>query len=113
MIQAIDWAASPLDAKKALLALWNVTPAEDAKLSEDAGRDLKFDDFLYPRPKNWHCIFCGWRCTEDFNDYICKQCGKIRPFAGGTATMVKCKGCGGFSLALAQFCEWCGQSVGA
>ncbi len=69
------------------------------------------DDYRYPRPRNWHCIFCGYWCTGDFNDYICKHCGKTRPFDDGSATMINCKGCGGYSLAMAQFCEWCGLST--
>jgi hypothetical protein len=68
--------------------------------------------FLYSRPTTWHCIFCGWRCTESFNDYLCKSCGRIRPFAGGSATMVECKTCKQMSLALASFCEWCGMRIG-
>jgi len=65
---------------------------------------------LYSRPENWYCIFCGWHCTEPFNDYICKSCGSLRPFAGGSATMVFCNKCMQFSLGVAQFCEWCGSS---
>lgn len=62
----------------------------------------------YPRPKAWHCIYCGWRCDQEFNDYFCGGCGTVRPFAGGSATMIRCGLCGGMSLALARFCEWCG-----
>jgi hypothetical protein len=65
----------------------------------------------YPRPVNWYCIFCGWKCTETFNDYICKSCEKLRPFAGGSATMIQCKSCKQMNLALASFCEWCGKAI--
>ena len=66
---------------------------------------------LQPRPKRWHCIFCGWKCRESFNDYICKQCSQLRPFLGGSATMITCGTCGGFNLAVATCCEWCGSSI--
>jgi hypothetical protein len=113
LIQAVDWASSPSQAQELLLAMWGVPPDQHKRPAATPADELKFDDYLYARPKNWHCIFCGWRCDEDFNDYICKQCGKLRPFAGGSATMIKCKACEGFSLALARFCEWCGASIGA
>jgi hypothetical protein len=63
----------------------------------------------YTRPKIWHCIICGWRCEEDYNDYICKQCNTLRTFAGGSATMVECRACKQWSLARASYCEWCGE----
>ena len=68
--------------------------------------------FLAVRPQTWHCIFCGWRCNESFNDYLCKSCQRIRPFAGGSATMVGCRKCKQFSLGIAVFCEWCGSGIG-
>ena len=64
---------------------------------------------LYARPQDWFCIFCGWKCDESFNDYICKQCGQLRPFVGGSATVRQCGRCEGLSLAVAQYCEWCGM----
>lgn len=60
------------------------------------------------RPKHWHCIACGWRCDQSYNDYLCGQCGAIRPFVGGSATMMQCRQCREWNLALARFCEWCG-----
>lgn len=57
---------------------------------------------------HWHCVFCGWRCDEDFNDYICKRCGQLRPYAGGSATKQLCRSCNRWSLSVARFCEWCG-----
>lgn len=60
------------------------------------------------RPKHWHCIACGWRCDQGYNDYLCGQCGTIRPFLGGSATMMQCRHCQQWNLALARFCEWCG-----
>lgn len=62
------------------------------------------------RPKHWHCIACGWRCDQSYNDYLCGQCGAIRPFLGGSATMMQCRHCRQWNLALARFCEWCGAS---
>lgn len=66
---------------------------------------------LHARPKIWHCIYCGWHCNEPHNDYICKQCHQIRPFAGGSATMKECRNCEQWSLAIAAFCEWCGKNI--
>jgi hypothetical protein len=63
------------------------------------------------RPKDWHCIACGWHCNEPGNDYLCRQCGALRPFAGGGVTMILCNACKHWSLALARFCEWCGTSI--
>ena len=57
-------------------------------LYDPFAREYGRHDFLFSRPVTWHCVFCGWRCTESFNDYICKSCERIRPFAGGSATMV-------------------------
>ncbi len=64
---------------------------------------------LYRRPKQWHCIYCGWRCDEHYNDYLCKRCNAVRPFAGGSATMIQCASCSEMSLAIASYCEWCAQ----
>lgn len=63
------------------------------------------------RPKQWHCMGCGWRCNEPGNDYLCRQCGALRPFVGGGATMILCKTCNQWSLVLARFCEWCGNKI--
>ena len=65
----------------------------------------------YARPKVWHCMFCGWRCEEPWNDYQCRRCDVLRPFAGGSATVARCVSCGEWSLALARFCEWCGTQI--
>jgi hypothetical protein len=67
---------------------------------------------LYSRPEKWFCIFCGWKCDESFNDYICKRCRQLRPFVGGSATICQCQKCEGLSLAVAHYCEWCGASFG-
>jgi serine/threonine protein kinase len=66
----------------------------------------------YPRPARWFCIYCGWECTESFNDYVCKSCGQLRPGAGGSATMRSCSKCKQWSLAIAKYCEWCGNQLG-
>lgn len=66
----------------------------------------------FERPKRWHCLFCGWRCDDPANDYQCRQCSQLRPYLGGSCTMVQCRVCQGFSLGLARFCEWCGQAMG-
>lgn len=70
------------------------------------------DRLTFERPKRWHCLFCGWRCDDSANDYQCRQCSQLRPYVGGSCTMVQCRTCQGFSLALARYCEWCGQAMG-
>jgi hypothetical protein len=107
MVQAVDWREVSNEAKGRLLdALPVAGPAADG----DPSNFRQVDGYLYPRPKNWHCIFCGWHCEQDYNDYLCNQCDRVRPFAGGQATMMQCRSCEGFSLGLARFCEWCGTS---
>lgn len=64
----------------------------------------------YARPRVWHCIYCGWRCDLDYDNYLCHQCKAVRPFFAPGATMVKCSSCAQWSLAMASFCEWCGRS---
>ena len=80
-------------------------------LYDPFAREYGRHDFLYSRPVKWYCMFCGWRCNESFNDYICKSCKRIRPFAGGSATMRQCNSCKQMNLALASFCEWCGTRI--
>ena len=111
LVQSVDWTSSSADAKIQLLYAGVFHPLKNQICESAPSQDLKFDGYLFGRPKNWHCIFCGWKCQERVNDYICKQCKQIRPFAGGQATMIKCRVCGGFSLALAHYCEWCGGDV--
>ena len=113
LIQAVDWRASSVDAKKRLLAVLEIQSTNDDGRSTSSRPNVKFDDYLFSRPKNWHCIFCGWKCDDSFNDYMCKQCNNFRPFSGGSSTMVKCRACEGFSLAVAQYCEWCGARIRA
>lgn len=85
---------------------------EGGRLYDPFAKEYGRHGFLFSRPVTWHCVFCGWRCTESFNDYICKSCKRIRPFAGGSATMIQCDACKQMSLALASFCEWCGTRLG-
>jgi hypothetical protein len=66
---------------------------------------------LAQRPKRWHCVACGWRCDDSYNDYRCEQCNAIRPFLGGSATMIQCRDCRQWNFALARFCEWCGENL--
>ena len=65
---------------------------------------------FFVRPEHWYCIFCGWDCQQEHNSYRCGQCKKIRPFAGGSATMIECAVCHRYSLGVAAFCEWCGHA---
>jgi hypothetical protein len=113
LVQRFDWHGMDADAKQGLLRLWKVDPIGDDSSPPVPSPNVKYDDYLYARPKNWFCIFCGWKCDESFNDYMCKQCDQLRPFAGGQATMVKCNACEGFSLVVAKHCEWCGNKLGA
>lgn len=69
-------------------------------------------DEMYARPAVWHCVFCGWRCELDYADnYFCRDCHGIRPFFAPGATMIQCKVCSGWSIAIAKFCEWCGKNL--
>jgi hypothetical protein len=87
-------------------------PAEaDRQGSGEAPEGPREGVSLKPRPQAWHCIFCGWRCHEDFNDDVCKSCDRLRPFVGSSATMAACRRCGQWNLAVASFCEWCGGRV--
>jgi len=73
----------------------------------------RFDrvEAFYARPRIWHCVYCGWRCEFDYDNYLCHQCNAIRPFFAPGATMCQCKECRGWSLAIARFCEWCGRPL--
>lgn len=109
LVQHFDWRNINSVDKRPLLSQWKIDLERE---NDQPGKSetVKFDDYLYARPANWFCVFCGWKCNEKFNDYICKRCGKIRPFAGGSATMIECRLCQGFSLGVASYCEWCGHS---
>jgi hypothetical protein len=111
LVKSIEWRSSPGAAKEKLLAIFESEEPGYRAVQTDPSEDLKFDDYVFSRPKNWHCIFCGWTCNDKCNDYICRQCDKIRPFAGGSATMIKCRRCDGFSLGIASYCEWCGEAI--
>jgi len=110
MMQFIDFSDASTF-KERLLEVWGLPYQQDGRQeTEDRSALRSSDGFLYTRPKNWFCIFCGWKCDESFNDYICKLCGHLRPFTGGSATVRQCLTCEGFSLALATYCEWCGAT---
>ncbi|BBM86460.1 hypothetical protein [Candidatus Uabimicrobium amorphum] len=63
------------------------------------------------RANPWHCVFCGALNPLPCNDYLCMHCQKIRPFMTLTSTLVKCGCCSKFNFALANFCEWCGDTI--
>jgi hypothetical protein len=92
-----------------LKALGLDDPGKRGMLYDPFAREYGRHEFLYSRPVTWFCIFCGWKCNERFNDYLCKKCHAVRPFAGGSTTVVTCGRCKQASLALARFCEWCGD----
>jgi hypothetical protein len=87
-----------------------IDPGKGGMLYDPFAREYGRHQLLYSRPVTWFCIFCGWKCDESFNDYFCKKCRAVRPFAGGRATMVTCSRCKQLSLAVARFCEWCGDA---
>jgi hypothetical protein len=68
---------------------------------------------FYARPRFWHCVYCGWRCEDSSNPYYCLQCSAIRPFSAPGATMIKCKSCAQWTIAIASYCEWCGRRFAA
>jgi hypothetical protein len=71
----------------------------------------RFDrvEAYYARPRVWHCVHCGWRCDcPEVDNYFCRQCEGIRPFFSPGATMIQCRRCEQYSLAIASYCEWCG-----
>lgn len=60
----------------------------------------------------WHCGYCGWACRQDYNDYMCRACGAVRLKPIGSATMIKCPACTGWSLLIAAYCDKCGHFLG-
>jgi hypothetical protein len=101
------------DALKGLVESMGVefTKGQMATITDPFAERLARVGSLYARPKMWHCIVCGWRCDSRHNDYLCMECGAVRSFAGGSATMAICPECGEGSLAVARFCEWCGAII--
>jgi TIR domain len=98
--------------KKLIVAMdVDISKGSGASIHDPFAKQLGRVSNLYARPKVWHCIFCGWRCEESYNDYMCRGCGALRPFAGEEATMVICRECGQCSLGVARFCEWCGTNL--
>ncbi len=66
------------------------------------------------RPKKWHCIFCGWRCSDPSNNsYLCHRCQRLRPLMADSCTCIQCLLCNELSLAAGSYCEWCGERLGA
>jgi hypothetical protein len=66
---------------------------------------------LSSRPVQWFCIKCGAGPMPSYNDYMCTGCGVLRPFMGGSATMVGCPHCRQMNLLIARYCEWCGHDL--
>lgn len=88
-----------------------ITKGQKATIADPFAERLGRVRNFYARPKTWHCIMCGWRCNSQNNDYLCMECGAIRPFAGESSTLVICPECGEGSLGIARFCEWCGTNI--
>ncbi|MHC4391310.1 MAG: hypothetical protein ACYS22_08320 [Planctomycetota bacterium] len=65
---------------------------------------------LYVRPRTWHCVYCGEGYGPP-NEYLCLACENVRPFAGGSSTMVGCGSCLQWSIGFAKHCEWCGKPI--
>ncbi|WP_442776172.1 toll/interleukin-1 receptor domain-containing protein [Sphaerotilus montanus] len=110
LVQSLDWTRSPAQAKLAIsnLLLSDADGSSSAFKAPESDHDLPDQ---YARPQVWHCVFCGWKCDNTNNDYLCAHCSKHRPFAGGTATMIRCSACLGWSIVLASYCEWCGDPM--
>lgn len=68
---------------------------------------------LPSRPRRWFCIQCGAGPMPSANDYVCVGCRALRPFIGGSATMVGCPRCRQWNLVVARYCEWCGHRIAA
>jgi hypothetical protein len=95
-----------------VLKALGVNTGNGGMLFDPFAKEYGRHQLLYSRPHTWYCIFCGWKCNESYNDYMCRSCGSFRPFAGGQATMIICGRCKQRSLGLARFCEWCGNPRG-
>ena len=59
----------------------------------------------------WFCTYCGWGCTQHYNDYLCNACRAVRVIPIGSPTQVKCRSCGGWELAVATYCSTCGARL--
>ena len=79
-----------------------------AEVRDPLARKFHRVDAYYARPRVWHCVYCGWRCDIDHDNYLCRQCRGIRPFFAPGATMRQCEACNNWSIAFANYCEWCG-----
>lgn len=66
---------------------------------------------FYTRPQIWHCIYCGWKCVHDYDNYFCHECKSIRPFFAPSATMRQCNTCKQWNIGISVFCEWCGLKL--
>ena len=89
----------------------DISKGSGASIHDPFAEQLGRVSHTYARPKVWHCIFCGWRCENPHNDYMCYGCGTVRPFVSDEATCVICRECGQGSLGVARFCEWCGINL--
>lgn len=64
---------------------------------------------LYDRPSDWFCGYCGVKRPDHvFDDSRCRECGLVRPFVGGSMTVIVCE-CRQLCSAEARYCEWCGR----
>lgn len=57
----------------------------------------------------WFCTYCGWGCTQEYNDYLCIACRAVRVRPTGSATLARCRSCSGWELAVATYCGTCGS----
>jgi hypothetical protein len=55
----------------------------------------------------WYCVHCGWKSYAR-RRIRCGRCDRARPVALGDITMRRCHRCAKFSVALGEYCEWCG-----
>lgn len=81
------------------------------RLYDPYARRFARHDGLFSRPNTWFCIACGTGPMPSYNDYVCTSCSALRPFMGGSCTMIQCRTCKQMNLLVASFCEWCGTTV--
>lgn len=83
------------------------------RMSLERSRSRRFEQATagLSRPAPWHCMFCGSLGDDPENCYLCQECGSFRPYVDLEAPSVDCGDCGQASLAIAQYCEWCGDTI--
>ena len=89
----------------------DTTSGVGGRLYDPYAREFGRHSNMYSRPVSWFCVYCGAGPMPSYNDYICTQCTKVRPFMGGSCTVVGCSVCVQMNLLFAAYCEWCGARM--